>query len=198
MNKPVKDQQAPALVCPLPVWSGVLHASGRRVDPVRVQVASVRRVRTCGDGETLIEMADAPDLVVEETMEQVIAALGCGADGYPLEEAPVATPKALQSSVLGEVAAVRARQVAKGYDMEECIDGVLDDSRLRNDELAQAALTILVGHLPDGPESLGVGIAAQVLRLYSDDQRQQLIIAAALLIAEVERMDRKTAEESDR
>lgn len=111
MNKPVKDQQAPALVCPLPVWSGVLHASGRRMDLTRVQVASVRRVRTCGDGETLIEMADAPDLVVEETMDQVLEALGCGADGHPLQEAPAPVEAPAAPAVDPVWAAVEAERM---------------------------------------------------------------------------------------
>lgn len=158
-------------------------------EPCRVRISSVVGMAQT-DGVTGIQLTDGRLLEVSETIDEVLTALGCSPDGHPLEAA--------QSGVLGEVAAERERQVRKGYDMEECLDGPLDDSRLRDDDLALAASTILIGQLPDGPESLALAIAAQVLRLYSDDPRRQLIIAAALLVAEVERMDRQAAEGDDR
>jgi hypothetical protein len=58
--------------------------------------------------------------------------------------------------------------------------------------LAEAAGLIALGS-PDyiGYYNSAPDIAHHVLGKYSDDRRRQLIIAAALLVAEIERLDRQ-------
>jgi hypothetical protein len=88
------------------------------------------------------------------------------------------------SGVLAEVATERERQVAKGYDAAH-------DDQHTDGELATAAGLIALGDYDlitdDGP---GDVLAAVVLDKHADIRERRLIIAAALLVAEVERLDR--------
>lgn len=111
-------------------------------------------------------------------------------DPPPLEAAVYAWasagyPDDAQSSpILSEIAAERGRQIAKGYDAAH-------DDQHTDGELATAAGLIALGDYDlitdDGP---GDVLAAVVLDKHADIRERRLIIAAALLVAEVERLDR--------
>lgn len=89
--------------------------------------------------------------------------------------------------VLAEVAAERARQVAKGYTAEH------DDGAEQN-ELAELAGLLLLNDFDLCDIYPDVQIQAQViLDKYDEDRRRQIIIALALGLAEVERQDRLRA-----
>jgi len=79
-------------------------------------------------------------------------------------------------SVLDEIAAERRRQIEKGYTAEH------DDQHV-DGELADAAAAYATGYAGWWPWSLDTWKPA--------DSRRQLIIAAAFLMAEIERIDRK-------
>lgn len=112
-----------------------------------------------------------------------------GGDGPPLEEAVYAWaaagyPDDAQSSpILSEIAAERGRQIAKGYDAAH-------DDQHTDGELATAAGLIALSDydliVDDGPADT---LAAVVLDRH-DDERERLIIAAAMIVAEIERLDR--------
>lgn len=96
----------------------------------------------------------------------------------PVSE-PVTAPT--RPSVLDEIAAERAGQVAKGYDAAH------DDEHTTFEISAVAAAVALGGSefvSFDVPEWADTIIAKH-------DTRQRMIIAAALLVAEIERLDRK-------
>jgi hypothetical protein len=77
-------------------------------------------------------------------------------------------------TVLQEIEAERAKQLALGFTAEH------DDKEHPDGMLARIAGTVVCHrHDPWG-----------IMTKYWDDRRKQLIIAAALLVAEVERMDR--------
>ena len=88
--------------------------------------------------------------------------------------------------VLSEVADERASQIAKGYTAEH------------DDEATEGELGGMAGliALDNRDLMMGGGIADRAA-LYvvnkHPDRREQLIIAAALLVAEIERLDRGTA-----
>lgn len=88
--------------------------------------------------------------------------------------------------VLAEVAAERARQVAKGYTAEH------DDGAERG-ELAQVAALILLDADDGLPTTAHNADKVAVHIMERHDRRQQLIIALALGLAEVERQDRLRA-----
>ncbi len=82
------------------------------------------------------------------------------------------------ATVLEEVAAEREKQRAKWGDAHD--DGHTDEA------LVDAAVVLAtVGDIPFGP-----AWAFELFERLRLDRRRQLIIAAALLIAEVERLDR--------
>lgn len=87
-------------------------------------------------------------------------------------------------SVLDEIGAERERQIAKGYDAAH------DDQHVPGD-IDSAAGLILMEDIDllvnDGHAD---NIAGHVLDKHEDDRRRQLVIAAALIVAEIERMDR--------
>lgn len=90
-------------------------------------------------------------------------------------------------SVLDEIAAERFRQVAKGYTAEH-------DDNLPAGTMGHAAALILL------ERNAGVSttcttdeMATYIRQKHRDDFRCQLIIALALAVAEIERLDRGTA-----
>ncbi len=115
-------------------------------------------------------------------------------------------------SVIDEIAAERLRQVEKGWTAEH------DDEHDRG-ELAQAAASFTlraIARYGDFPIYAGIGLAP--LRTshncgwiglggliwpfreefpYDDDKRRRLVKAAALIVAEIERLDRKSALKTD-
>ena len=80
-------------------------------------------------------------------------------------------------SVIQDIEAERLRQVMRGYTPQH------DDAH-DNGQLAYEAECVLVG----------IGDDWGILKKWHKDRRKQLIIAAALIVAEVERMDRKGGE----
>ena len=87
-------------------------------------------------------------------------------------------------SVLDEVAAERQRQIGKGYDAAH-------DDRHDDGMLGGAAGLIALGS-PDYIDDYNSApdVAHHVFGKYSDDRRRQLIISAAMIVAEIERLDR--------
>lgn len=156
-------------------------------EPCRVRISSVVGMAQT-DGVTGIQLTDGRLLEVSETIDEVLTALGCGPDGHPLEAASTVKSEAAQSGVLGEVAAERERQVRKGFDVRA--------EAYEAGECAGGAIRLAMSTHPDlrGEDDEAV---KDVLSKWPDP-RQRLIVAAALLVAEVERMDRQAAEEDDR
>ena len=86
--------------------------------------------------------------------------------------------------VLGEIRAERHRQIAKGYDADH------DDSN------ESGCLAVLAAGVCLGPDSDLTAdndlMEDQIVHIVQKHpRRQQLIIAAALVVAEIERLDRK-------
>lgn len=78
-------------------------------------------------------------------------------------------------TVLDDIVAERWRQIGKGYDADH------DDKHV-NHELANAAAALAIEWLGNWPWSLH--------SWPGDDRRSHLVKAAAMLIAEIERLDR--------
>ena len=101
--------------------------------------------------------------------------------GWRNRASPTRTSSA---AVLEEIAAERGRQISKGWTPAH------DDTRDKG-ELAEMA-GIIAADIEvtdmelDGPRAW----AADVFLRHENDRRQQLVIAAALLVAEIERLDR--------
>lgn len=85
--------------------------------------------------------------------------------------------------ILGEIKAERERQLAKGYTPEH-------DDQHTTFEISTVAAAVALGatdHLSgDAPEW-----AEHIIDKW--DTRRRLVIAATLLVAEIERLDRKSA-----
>lgn len=111
-------------------------------------------------------------------------------DSPPLEAAVYAWaaagyPDDAQSSpILAEIAAERERQISKGYTPEH------DDQHTQG-EIGIAGGLVAVGDYDLAGEfsDLG-GLWAERILHRHDDERERLIIAAALIVAEIERLDR--------
>lgn len=98
--------------------------------------------------------------------------------------------------VLGEIAKERNRQIRKGWD-EEHDDGHADGSLLHASVLTMCEVGGLALAGVDAPDINGPWPDQFIMRLAEkmrDNPRQMLIIAAALLVAEIERMDRASEE----
>lgn len=104
----------------------------------------------------------------------------------PLQLALVGLAKLMPgvTSVLGQVAAERERQREKGFDDKH-------DDRLIDGSLARCARSILDQFDFNDVGGWPIGRAVHITQKY--DERQRLIIAQALLAAEVERRDRLDA-----
>lgn len=93
-------------------------------------------------------------------------------------------PRELRDTALGEILRERRQQIEKGYTPEH-------DDHHEAGALAVAA-GIVAADLdvtdlePPGPSQW----AAYIFDKHEKDRRRQLVIAAALLVAEIERMDR--------
>ena len=106
-------------------------------------------------------------------------------------------------SALNDIAAERHRQSAmEGWDNEH------DDSHT-NGELALAAAAYVIAGRPvhtDDPRRKGASVSVDPLNLWPwsrdwwkpSDVRRNLVRAAALLVAEIERLDRKSVAETRR
>ena len=92
-------------------------------------------------------------------------------------------------TVINAIIAERESQIVKGYDAAH------DDAH-KEGELAEAA-GIVAADLevtdmePHGPRQW----AAYIFDKHEHDRRRQLVIAAAMLVAEIERMDRAATKE---
>ena len=76
-------------------------------------------------------------------------------------------------SAIQEIAAERQKQVAKGFTADH-------DDEHDAGKLAWEAECVLVG----------IGDSWGILRKHGNDKRRRYLIAAALIVAEIERMDR--------
>jgi hypothetical protein len=91
-------------------------------------------------------------------------------------------------TVLSEVHAERERQRARWGDSH-------DDDEHHAGELAGAAAALAIGISEDGPltyddaPAWGFDLVAE----HENDRRRQLLIATTLLVAEIERIDRRAA-----
>ena len=95
-------------------------------------------------------------------------------------------------SVLDDIIAERNRQIELGYDAEH-------DDEHTNNQLARAAASYAVG---GGLFKIQLNVPLQVwpYQWYYEDEkteREKLVIAAALLVAEIERLDRFELEWTD-
>ena len=86
--------------------------------------------------------------------------------------------------ILLEVQAERDRQIAKGYDAAH------DDEATEGQLAEVAGMVMLSQHSVHGALSQSRAAADYILNEWGEDRRKQLLIAAALLVAEVERLDR--------
>lgn len=106
-------------------------------------------------------------------------------DSAPQEGAEEWPGESTTLQVLDEIRAERARQVAKGYDAAH-------DDMHADGEMADAAGLIAMGDpdmLVEG-EGAAEEIAEHALTKHGCNHRRRCIIAAALLVAEIERVDR--------
>lgn len=90
------------------------------------------------------------------------------------------------TDILTEIADERGRQIAKGYDP-------LHDDAHTDDALADAAAYLAHSEewrpYDDGGPTFP-DWAEHIAAKWNHDRRRQLVIAAALLVAEIERLDR--------
>ena len=86
--------------------------------------------------------------------------------------------------ILLEVQAERDRQIAKGYDAAH------DDEATEGQLAEVAGMVLLSRHAVHGALLESRAAADYILSKWGEDRRKQLLIAAALLVAEVERLDR--------
>lgn len=87
-------------------------------------------------------------------------------------------------NIYEEIAAERARQIGKGYAAEH------DDAAIEG-ELAQVAGLVLL-RLNSHEVTLHEAddVAGYILNKWGEDRRRQIVIALALGVAELERLDR--------
>lgn len=86
--------------------------------------------------------------------------------------------------VLAEVNTERQRQIGKGYDAAH-------DDEATEGQLYETAAVVLLGHKSVSGALLETRAAADyILNKWADNRRRQLLIAAALIVAEIERLDR--------
>lgn len=99
-------------------------------------------------------------------------------------------------SVLNDISDERERQILKGFDAAHD-DGWGDGSLLH---AALLAVCNVAGHRLDGCDPPSIDgpwpdqFVMHLAEKYKGNNRQKLIIAAALIVAEVERLDREVAE----
>lgn len=89
-------------------------------------------------------------------------------------------------TVLDDINDERERQIVKGFD-------ALHDAQHSNGEILRAC-TGVIGSVDGGSQRDQWGIAAK----WEGDDRRKLVIAAALIVAEIERRDRLSESEEER
>ena len=88
------------------------------------------------------------------------------------------------NSILLEVQAERDRQIARGYDAKH-------DDEAAEGQLYEVAAIVLLGLRGVAGALLETRASAEyILNKWRNHRRKQLLIAAALLVAEIERFDR--------
>lgn len=92
------------------------------------------------------------------------------------------------TTALEDIQEERERQIRKGYDAES------DDLRMMDDEMTCGAIMVATSSLPPDaacdPEHVP-DWSYKIVDKYNGSKRRLLIIAAALIVAEIERLDRK-------
>jgi hypothetical protein len=97
---------------------------------------------------------------------------------------PVKPHGAQLNPILNEINDERRSQIAKGYDAKH-------DDEAAEGQLYEVAAIVLLGLQGVAGALLGTRTAAQyILNKWRHSRRKQLLIAAALLVAEIERLDR--------
>ena len=86
--------------------------------------------------------------------------------------------------ILLEVQAERDRQIAKGYTTDH------DDEATEGQLAEVAGMVLLSQHTMNGVLLESRAAADYILNKWGDDRRRQIIIALAMGIAEIERLDR--------
>lgn len=119
-------------------------------------------------------------------------------DGCPTQEEAEKIANAylaLTEGALVDVLNERRRQFAKGFDFQHDLNEHSEDSAL-----PKAAVMLADPGYVDDPEEADdedLGWAVQLRARHAYDRRRQLVIAAALLVAEIERMDRVTVKAAE-
>jgi hypothetical protein len=95
-------------------------------------------------------------------------------------------PEQPETNVLAEIEAERKKQIAKGFDAAH-------DDRHKDQVIADAACELLLSYLrgPNGYAPIFKSWRTKLAIKLNSKPRRSLLVATALLVAEIERLDRK-------